>query len=64
MHGYDSESADMGALFLAMGRAVTPGHRPGELHQLDIAPTISTLLGIDPPENALGEAINLGGGKP
>jgi predicted AlkP superfamily pyrophosphatase or phosphodiesterase len=57
MHGYDPERPDMGAIFLALGRGVPPGARPGVVRSIDVAPTVAGLLGIDPPRDAEGHPI-------
>jgi predicted AlkP superfamily pyrophosphatase or phosphodiesterase len=56
-HGYDPASADMGAVLLAMGRGVAAGTRLGSVPQIDVAPTIARLLGIEAPQNATGKPI-------
>ncbi len=56
-HGYDPALPDMQGIFLAMGRGVRPGLRLPTQVQIDIAPTVSQLLGIAPPRNASGQVI-------
>lgn len=56
-HGYDPSRADMGTIFYAMGRGVTPGHREREVRSIDVAPTVAGLLGIDPPSSSEGAPI-------
>lgn len=56
-HGYDPALPDMGAAFLAMGRGVTAGLRLGEVHQVDVAPTVARLLDIQPPAQSEGRPI-------
>lgn len=56
-HGYDPALPDMGASFLAMGRGVAPGTTWGEIHQVDVAPTVTALLGIAPPLAAEGKPV-------
>ncbi len=56
-HGYAGDHPDMGAIFLALGRGVTPGARPGAVRAIDVAPTVSALLGIDPPASSEGRAL-------
>jgi len=46
-HGYDPNIADMYTGFIAWGKAVNKGGHIKELTETDIAPLISTLLGID-----------------
>jgi predicted AlkP superfamily pyrophosphatase or phosphodiesterase len=57
MHGYDPAHADMGAAFLALGRAVPPGAVLGPIHAVDVAPTIAALLGIAPPQHSEGRPL-------
>jgi arylsulfatase A-like enzyme len=47
----------MGALFLAVGRGAKPGAELGELHSLDVAPTILSLLGLEVPDSMQGRPI-------
>ena len=56
-HGYDPSLPDMGAVFMAMGRGVEPGLEVAEVHQVDVAPTVARLLGIDPPLQAEGQPV-------
>ena len=58
-HGYDPNLPDMGGIFLALGRGVRPAAELGELHQIDLAPTVATLLGIEPPLQSEGQSVNL-----
>lgn len=56
-HGYDPNRPDMGGIFFAVGRGVSPGAKLGVVSSLDVAPTIARLLGIEPPRDAEGRAI-------
>jgi predicted AlkP superfamily pyrophosphatase or phosphodiesterase len=56
-HGYDPELEKMRAVFLAMGRGVRPGTRLGPQRAVDVAPTVTRLLGIDPPLHSEGHPI-------
>ena len=56
-HGYAPDHPDMGAIFLGMGRGLPRGVRIGAVRNIDIAPTIAMLLGIDPPAQAEGRVI-------
>ncbi len=58
-HGYDPDIEEMGGVFLALGRGVPEGHRLGAVRQVDVAPTIASLLGIQPPLQATGKPIEL-----
>jgi arylsulfatase A-like enzyme len=56
-HGYDPELPEMGAIFFALGRGVTPATRLGVVRAIDVAPTAAALLGIDPPAQSEGKAL-------
>ena len=56
VHGYDPQHPDMACVFAALGRGVPRGQRLGEVHVIDIAATIASLLGIDPPLQSEGVA--------
>lgn len=56
-HGYDPALPDMGALLLAAGRGVPPASLLPEAHLTDVAPTVSALLGIDPPQQSEGRVL-------
>lgn len=58
-HGYDPANPDMGGIFLAMGRGVSQSNELGEVLQLQVAPTIAALLGIEPPAQSESAAIDL-----
>jgi predicted AlkP superfamily pyrophosphatase or phosphodiesterase len=62
VHGYPPEHPDMAAIFLAIGRGVPAGARPPSVRMIDVAPTAARLLGIDPPRNAEGRAVEGIGG--
>jgi predicted AlkP superfamily pyrophosphatase or phosphodiesterase len=48
-HGYPANDAAMNATFLIAGPGVPAGYDLGEITMLDIAPTLSTLLGVELP---------------
>lgn len=56
-HGYAPERPDMGGIFFALGRGVTPGTKLPPVSSLDVAPTVARLLGIEPPRDAEGRAL-------
>jgi predicted AlkP superfamily pyrophosphatase or phosphodiesterase len=56
VHGYDPENPDMAGIFLALGRRVEPGAALGAVQAIDVAPTITALLGIEPPRDSEGVA--------
>lgn len=49
-HGYLSGNPKMNALFIAWGRGIKPGARPGIIDNIDVAPTIAKLLGEKLPD--------------
>jgi len=58
LHGYDAAAVpEMGGIFLALGRGVPAGARPGRVRALDVAPTAARLLGIAPPADCEGTPI-------
>lgn len=56
-HGYDPALPDMGGVFYALGRGVGKDLQLGEVRQIDLAATVSRLLGIDPPLHSEGVPI-------
>jgi predicted AlkP superfamily pyrophosphatase or phosphodiesterase len=58
MHGYAPDHPDMAGIFLALGRGVPRGGRLAQVRAIDVAPTLTELLGIDPPRHAEGEPIS------
>ena len=48
-HGYRPDEPRMGGLFVAAGRGVPAGTKLGEVHSLDVAPTVLALLGVPTP---------------
>ena len=59
MHGYKPGMSDMWGIFYALGAAVVP-KEIGPIHQVDIAPTIAEILGIEMPKETQGQSIDLG----
>jgi hypothetical protein len=58
LHGYDPAAVpEMAGVFLALGRGVPAGARPGRVRALDVAPTAARLLGIAPPADCEGAPI-------
>jgi predicted AlkP superfamily pyrophosphatase or phosphodiesterase len=51
-HGYLSTDPDMNAIFIAWGAGIKPGAKLGLIRNLDVAPTIAHLLGLDMPSTA------------
>jgi arylsulfatase A-like enzyme len=58
-HGYRPELAEMTGLFAAIGRGVEPRSRPALVHAVDVAPTVLSLLGVQPPEWMEGRSVQL-----
>jgi len=56
-HGYDPALPDMRGILLALGRGVSAGTRLGLVRAIDVAPTVSRLLGIEPPRDSEGTPI-------
>ncbi len=48
-HGYVSTDPDMDAIFIAWGRGIRPGAHLDRIRNIDVAPTIASLLGIQFP---------------
>jgi hypothetical protein len=46
-HGYLNSDSEMQAIFLAWGSGIRPGVRLDHISNLDVAPTIAALLGIE-----------------
>lgn len=58
VHGYDAaHHPEMRAVFLALGRGVPAGAKQGPVRALDVAPTVTRLLGIEPPKSCEGRPI-------
>jgi predicted AlkP superfamily pyrophosphatase or phosphodiesterase len=55
-HGYLSTDPDMNAIFIAWGAGIKPGAKLGMIRNLDVAPTIARLLGLEMP-SAAGRAL-------
>ncbi len=56
-HGYAPDEPEMGGIFYAMGRGVVPGTKLGPVRAIDVAPTVTRLLGIEPPRDSEGRAL-------
>jgi hypothetical protein len=58
VHGHDPAAhPEMHGVFLAVGRGVPAGLRPGRVRAVDVAPTVARLLGIEPPRDAEGVPV-------
>ena len=56
-HFQDPASRPMQGTLIVAGPGVAPGADLGLARQIDIAPTVAALLGIDPPRDAAGKPI-------
>ena len=64
-HGFDPHHPEMGTVFYALGRGVTPGHSEAEVRTIDVAATVAGLLQIEPPAQNEGRPITgVGGALP
>jgi arylsulfatase A-like enzyme len=57
VHLFGPERAEMHASFTVWGAGVAGGARLGVIRQLDVAPTVAALLGLEPPRDAEGEVL-------
>jgi len=48
-HGYVANDPEIGAIFIASGRGIKPGVTLESMRNVDIAPTLARLLGLDLP---------------
>ena len=59
MHGYNPEvNKDMEGIFFAYGNKIKP-LQIGKVHQVDVAPTILSLLNVEIPKYMEGKKIDL-----
>ncbi len=56
-HMLDPERPEMQAAFTVSGPGVAAGAGLGVIHEVDIAPTLAALLGIDPPAQSVGKVL-------
>ena len=56
-HGYLNSDPEMQAIFIAWGKGIRPGTRLDRISNLDVAPTIAALLGIE-MRNITGRALD------
>lgn len=56
-HFGDPRQRPMNSILLIGGKAIAGGREIGKVSAIDIAPTISGLMGIAPPRHATGEAL-------
>jgi predicted AlkP superfamily pyrophosphatase or phosphodiesterase len=55
-HGYDPNLKDMSAIFFAAGPDIAHG-TVAQVHNIDVAPTISKLLGVEPAATVQGQPL-------
>ena len=46
-HGYSPEKPEYGCCFVVSGKGIKKGYQLGEIHMVDIAPTIAAILGVE-----------------
>lgn len=56
-HGYSTSHPDMSGIFFMLGRGVGAEVNLGVVRNLAVAPTVASLLGIEPPRDCEGSAI-------
>jgi len=56
-HGYAPDQPEMGGILYAMGRGVPEGTRLDQVRAIDVAPTVTRLLGIKAPRRSEGRPI-------
>lgn len=56
-HGYDPRHPHMSGVFYALGRGVPDDLSVAEIHQVDLAPTVARLLGMQPPASSEGRPV-------
>lgn len=57
-HGFPAEQPEMQALFLAVGRGIQSGVQAGPVHIVDLTPTVSYLLGLEPAKQPAGRVLD------
>jgi predicted AlkP superfamily phosphohydrolase/phosphomutase len=63
-HMLDPELREMQGMFVVAGPGVAAGTNLGPVRAIDIAPTLSALIGIDPPAQAEGVALGAALARP
>ena len=64
IHGLDPQRPEMQAGFVVAGPGVAAGAALGAIRQIDVAPTLAALLGLDPPAQATGRVLTDALAKP
>ena len=57
VHGLNPERAELQSGFVVAGPGVAAGVSLGPIRQIDVAPTLAALLGLDPPAQATGVVL-------
>jgi len=57
-HGHDPEFPEMSATFLAAGPQIKQDKKVRRVHNIDVAPTIMHLLGVDPGRQVDGQVLH------
>jgi predicted AlkP superfamily phosphohydrolase/phosphomutase len=57
VHGLDPDRREMQVGFVIAGPGVAAGADLGTIRQIDVAPTLAALLGLDPPAHATGTVL-------
>jgi len=57
VHGLNPERREMQSGFVVAGAGVAAGASLGSIRQIDVAPTLAALLGLDPPAQATGSVL-------
>lgn len=58
-HGHDPRQPDMNAFFAAIGPDIRPGMIARHVHNVDLAPTVEKLLGVNPAPTVEGTPLNV-----
>ena len=56
-HGHDSSLPSMSAILYAAGPSVKQGHKVDVVHNIDIAPTVLSTLGVAPAPMVEGAVL-------
>jgi predicted AlkP superfamily pyrophosphatase or phosphodiesterase len=57
IHGLDPQRRELQSGFVVAGPGVAAGVSLGPIRQIDVAPTLAALLGLDPPAHATGAIL-------
>ena len=56
-HGYPNTDPEIDAIFIAAGAAIRPASTLDRIQNMDVAPTIAAILGIQMPAGIQGQAL-------